>query len=88
VAREYERLRPTFPEFCGCETCRDDVMVFALNRVRPRYVTRRRGAVLARVRMERDQELADLSVALVEGFRRVHEAPRPGHDRPPDHSTD
>jgi hypothetical protein len=58
-------------------------MVFALNRVKPRYVTQRRGAVLARVRMERDQEVADLSVALVEGFRRVHESPRPGHDRPP-----
>jgi hypothetical protein len=57
-------------------------MVFALNRVKPRYVTQRRGAVLARVRMERDQEVADLSVALVEGFRRVHESPRRDHNRP------
>jgi hypothetical protein len=60
------------------------VLVFALNRVKPHYVTQRRGAVLARMRMERDQEVADLSVALVEGFRRVHEAPRPGHDHAPE----
>jgi hypothetical protein len=54
-------------------------MVFALNRVKPHYVTQRRGAVIARVRMERDQEVADISVALVAGFRRVHEAPRRDH---------
>jgi competence protein ComFB len=79
VTREYERLVKSFPGFCGCETCRDDVVVFALNRIPPHYVTHRRGAVLQHIKMQRDQEVADISVALLEGFRRVQKAPRPDH---------
>ena len=28
----YDTLRGNFPAFCGCEFCRDDIFVFALNR--------------------------------------------------------
>lgn len=59
--------------------CHDDVMVFALNRLRPHYVTQRRGAVLQHLAMERDQDQADVAVALMEGFRVVGRSPRPGH---------
>jgi len=82
VAQEFERLKASFPDFCGCEVCRDDVVVFALNKLPPRYVTARRGAVLTHVRMQREQEQADISVALIEGFKRVMRAPRPDHGRP------
>lgn len=82
MTREYERLVPSFPGFCGCETCRDDVIVFALNRIPPHYVTQRRGAVLQHLKMQRDQELADISVALLEGFRRVQKSPRADHRGP------
>jgi len=30
VQREYKSLRDAFPKFCGCDTCRSDVVVFAL----------------------------------------------------------
>lgn len=72
-------MRATLPNFCGCDVCRDDVMVFALNRLRPHYVTQRRGAVLQHLAMERDQDQADIAVALMEGFRIVGRSPRPGH---------
>jgi hypothetical protein len=62
-------------------------MVFALNRIPAHYVTHRRGAVLQHVRMQRDQSVADVSVALTEGFKRVHEAPRPEHGRDPQPSS-
>ena len=42
----YDTLRPLFPAYCGCDLCRDDVLTFALNRVPPRYVSRREGAVV------------------------------------------
>ena len=77
VAQEYERLRP--PDFCGCAQCRDDVIVFALNRLPPRYVAASVGEVIGSVALHRDQPIADASVALVEAFRRVASAPRPGH---------
>lgn len=78
MAHEYERLLPAFPEFCACDVCRDDVIVYTLNRLPPRYVTQRRGAVLAHLRVQRDQEVADVSVALMQAFMRVQDAPRPG----------
>ena len=80
VAREYDRLRADWPDFCGCRTCHDDVMVYALNRIPPHYVTKRRGAVLQHVAMQRDQSAADVSIALLAGFKIVHESPRPGHN--------
>lgn len=83
VASEYERLRGSFPDFCGCDQCRDDVIVYTLNKLPPRYTTDRRGAVLAHVRLQGEQEQADISVALIEGFKRVMRSPRPEHGKPP-----
>jgi len=77
VYREFDRLRP--PGFCQCRQCRDDVIVFALNRLPPRYVAAHEGEVIGHVALGRDQPVADVSVVLVEGFRRVASAPRPGH---------
>ena len=79
VFREYEVLKDTIPGFCGCSVCRDDVLVYALNRLRPRYVARREGEVLTNVKMGSDQPKADLSVILLEAFHRVHADPQPGH---------
>ena len=56
--------------------CRDDVLVFALNRLPPRYVTQPTGEVLTSVTMGSDQPKADISVVLLEGFKRVHADPR------------
>jgi competence protein ComFB len=78
VEREYVRLKPRVPAFCGCETCHGDVLVYALNRLSPRYVSTRQGEVLTEISLETDQEKAKLDVVLLEGFRRVALAPRCG----------
>lgn len=80
VQREYERLRPQFPRFCGCDTCRGDVLVYALNRLSPSYVSTRQGEVLTELKLGSDQERATLDVVLLDGFRRVGLAPRCGAD--------
>jgi competence protein ComFB len=77
VTREYDRLLPTVPGFCGCEVCRDDVMVYALNRIAPHFVTERLGTVIQHIALQRDQSVADVAVALLEGFRVVMASPRP-----------
>ncbi len=79
VFREYEILKDTIPGFCGCAMCRDDVLVYALNRLAPKYVARREGEVLTNVSMGSDQPKADLSVVLLEALQRVHADPQPGH---------
>ncbi len=78
VQREYERLRPQLPTFCGCDTCRGDVLVYALNRLSPRYVSTRQGEIITGLSLSSDQEKAKLDVVLLEGFRRIGLAPRCG----------
>lgn len=79
VRREYERLAPTIEGFCGCEMCRDDVMVYALNRLKPRYVARPLGEVIATVDITEHQPQADAVTVLLEGIRVVKATPRKGH---------
>ena len=78
VRRDYEKLRAQFPRFCGCDTCRGDVLVFALNRLAPHYVSTRQGEVLTELNLDTDQERAKLDVILLEGLRKVAMAPRCG----------
>lgn len=78
VQREYQSLRDKFPRFCGCDTCRGDVLVFALNRLTPHYVSTRQGEILTELSLASDQEKAKLDVALLEGLRKVSLAPRCG----------
>ena len=76
--REFDRLRGSFPSFCGCDTCKGDVLVFALNRLAPHYVSTRAGEILTELSLQTDQERARLSVVLLEGLRKVGLAPRCG----------
>lgn len=78
VRREYQSLRVGFPQFCGCDTCQGDVLVYALNRLSPHYVSTRQGEILTGLTLASDQEKAKLDVALLEGFRKVALAPRCG----------
>ena len=78
VQREYKSLRDAFPKFCGCDTCRSDVLVLALNHLTPHYVSTRQGEILTELSLGSDQEKAKLDVALLEAFRKVALAPRCG----------
>jgi len=76
VRDSYEGVVKQFPEFCGCVTCREDVYVYALNRIGPRYVTTQAGHAVTEVKLEKDQERAIIDVAVIDGIRRVHATPR------------
>ncbi|MGE5230745.1 MAG: late competence development ComFB family protein [Deltaproteobacteria bacterium] len=76
VLQAYDSLRHHFADFCGCEVCREDVLVFTLNRIPPRYVATLAGSVLTEVNLEKEQSRAPIDVAMMEGFRKVSLAPR------------
>jgi competence protein ComFB len=78
VASSYEALRKHFPDFCGCDVCRADVLVFALNRTPPRYVGTLEGSVVTEVNLEKEQNRAAIDVIVMEGFRRIAATPRCG----------
>jgi hypothetical protein len=54
------------------------VLIYALNRLAPHYVSTRAGEVLVEVKLGTDQEMAKLDVVLLEGLRKVAMAPRCG----------
>ena len=74
----YGSLVKHFPDFCGCDICRQDVLVYALNRLPPRYVIGLEGTVVTEVNLDKDQNRAAIEVAVMEGIRKVNLAPR--HD--------
>jgi competence protein ComFB len=78
VEAAYDGLLPHFPDFCGCETCRGDVLIYALNRVPPRYVNTREGSVMTAIALEKDQARAQIEVIVMQGFKKVASAPRCG----------
>jgi competence protein ComFB len=79
VTAAYETLRPHFPAFCGCDLCRDDVLTFALNRIPPRYVSRREGSVVTEINLEKEQSRAAIDVVVMEALRKISVAPRCGN---------
>jgi competence protein ComFB len=78
VQESYGSLAGRFPEFCGCPVCRDDVFVYALNRLPPRYVTSTEGYSVSDVALVGHQDRTMIDVAVMEGIRRVAAAPRCG----------
>ena len=78
VIEAYGILRSHFPTFCGCEICRADVIVYALNRLPPKYVATLEGTVVTEIRLDKQQERATIDVAVMEGFQRVAQSPRCG----------
>jgi competence protein ComFB len=87
VAAAYDAMRPHFPDFCGCETCREDALVYALNRIPARYVASNTGSVVTEVNLEKEQSRAAIEVAMMDGLRRISLAPRCGRGGKPPYQT-
>ena len=78
VLDAYNAVRSHFAEFCGCEMCQADAIVYALNRLPPRYVATLEGAVVTEVSLDKQQGRAPIDVAVMEGIKRVSQSPRCG----------
>lgn len=79
VASLYTELLPGVGDaHQGCALCREDVMVFALNRLPSHYVATLKGEVLTRLDIQAGQSGTDATVAMLEGFRFVAANPRCG----------
>jgi competence protein ComFB len=76
VSAAYEVLRAHFPNFCGCDMCRDDALVFTLNRIPPRYVSSLTGSVVTELNLDKEQNRAAIDVAMMDALRRISLAPR------------
>ena len=82
VVEAYGKLNSHFPKFCGCDTCRADVLVYALNRLPARYVATTEGKVVTEFNLDKDQTRAVIDVTMMDGFKKVASAPRCGLVKP------
>lgn len=71
VIQAYQALRPHFPDFCGCDICRADVLVYALNRLPARYVASLEGTVITELNLDKQQMRARIDVVVMDGLRQV-----------------
>ena len=65
-------------EYCVCDQCRMDITCYALNRAQPHYIISNRG--VSRVQqesIERQQQFADITALIHDGFRQINRNRRP-----------
>ena len=48
VERKFEKMLPLL-KCCTCDICRTDIMCYALNRLKPKYVATSQGELLSRI---------------------------------------
>ena len=71
VTQAYQALHAQVDGFCGCELCRADVLVYALNRLPARYVASREGTVITEHHLDGNQMRVRIEVLVLEGLRQV-----------------
>ena len=70
--------------YCTCNHCRMDIICYVLNRMKPHYIVSNRGA--SRVQqesIEKQQQIADITALIHEGFRQVNHNQRPNFSHKP-----
>ncbi|MBN2382916.1 late competence development ComFB family protein [bacterium] len=77
-----EQVRITLEEhleqktgICTCPQCISDMMVYALNRLPARYVSKQRGETFSRIGMTDDQGRTSVIAAVVSAIKVVSQAP-------------
>lgn len=76
AAEAYDRLVGTVKEFTHSPQHREDVIVYALNRLPPKYVVTNQGKVVTDVALDGDQHRAAIEVQVLEAMRHVAQRPR------------
>ncbi len=78
----YDRLKGSVAGFVDSPRHRDDVIVYALNRLQPRYVVTAEGKAVTEVALDSAQHRTAIDVQVLEGLRQVTLVPR-DHPSPP-----
>ncbi len=64
------------PDFCACERCKADMVAYALNHIRPKYVATPKGEVYAKADYLDNTMRVSLIASLAEAVRVVNAHPR------------
>lgn len=76
VVEAYERLKNLVKEFEDSPDHREDVVVFALNRLPPKYVVTDEGKAVTEAALDAPQHRTAIDVQVIEALRQVARVPR------------
>ncbi|NLB18426.1 MAG: late competence development ComFB family protein [Syntrophomonadaceae bacterium] len=76
VSDNIERVLKEYPNACRCKACRDDTMAYALNQLKPKYATTRKGETLSKASCLEPQYFLDVITALTLAVERISRNPR------------
>jgi competence protein ComFB len=83
VEEAFDRLKRTVKEFPDTPQHRDDVIVYALNRLPPRYVVTNEGKAVTEAALDLPQHRTVIDVQVIAALRQVAKAPRNAAGTPP-----
>ncbi len=75
VERVFDSMKADF-DCCTCDVCRCDMIAFALNNVRPKYVVTPSGELIGRVDSVSSQNSSDIVAALTKASMIISKNPR------------
>ncbi len=83
VIEAYERLKGKVDGFIDTPGHREDVIVYALNRLAPKYVVTNEGKAVTEAQLEGTQFRTTIDVQVIEALRQVTRKPRRDIHREP-----
>lgn len=84
VRGTFRTLRDGDATYCRCQRCEDDVMTWAMNNAKPRYIgDLPLGAAVTRVALSQDGAKAEIAVVVLDAMRRIAAHPRHGDEARP-----
>lgn len=76
VEESLESVLAGYPEVCGCERCRLDMMALALNNLPPRYIVAERGLTHVNLQAANAQFSSDVLYAVNQAILLISMRPR------------
>jgi hypothetical protein len=83
VIEAYDRLKGKVAGFDDTPGHREDVIVYALNRLPPRYVVTNEGKAVTEAMLEGAQHRTTIDVQVIEALRQITRRPRSVRGAPP-----
>jgi hypothetical protein len=84
ISESYDRLKHAVKGFVDTAEHREDVIVFALNRLPPKYVVTDEGKAVTEALMEEAQQRTAIDVKVLDALKQVAKAPRRSFAHPPE----
>lgn len=63
-------------DVCDCDVCKNDIITYALNQLRPKYADSELGRVISKVEVNQRQFRAEVIAIVLKGFELIKDHPR------------